>query len=149
MGKQIKDLNIIASIESNDKILVDRGGKGYSANLSELLSSTEIKDIDTIRANAAKGATALQSVPSEYVTETELTSELNKKVDVGNAVTKSYVDRQVNAALSGNGIIPSYVTTGCERIAENILRTRNAYSFVMGAISDLHTTGSDSSATGV
>lgn len=75
MGKQIKDLNIIDSIESNDKILVDRGGKGYSANLSELLSSTEIKDIDTIRTNAAKGATALQSVPEEYVTETELSNK--------------------------------------------------------------------------
>lgn len=102
-----------------------------------------------VQASLGKADTALQSIPSEYVTESELTSELNKKVDVGNAVTKSYVDRQVNAALSGSGIIPSYVTTGCERIAENILRTRNAYSFVMGAISDLHTTGSDSSASGV
>ena len=31
-----------------------------------------ISDLDTIRANAAKGATALQEVPAEYVTETEL-----------------------------------------------------------------------------
>ena len=31
-----------------------------------------IDDLDTIRANAAKGATALQTVPSEYVTKTEL-----------------------------------------------------------------------------
>ena len=35
----------------------------------------EITDLDTIRANAAKGATALQSVPSEYVTESELTAK--------------------------------------------------------------------------
>ena len=54
MGKQIKDLNIIASIESNDKILVDRGGKGYSANLSELLSSTEIEDIASAISDALK-----------------------------------------------------------------------------------------------
>lgn len=101
------------------------------------------------QASLGKADTALQSIPSEYVTETELTSELNKKVDVGSAVTKSYVDRQINAALSGKGIIPSYVTTGSERIAENVLRTRNAYSFVMGAISDLHTTGSDGSSAGV
>lgn len=47
-----------------------------------------ISDLDTIRSGAAKGATALQSVPSEYVTETELnnkgyatTSALNDKVD--------------------------------------------------------------------
>ena len=34
-----------------------------------------INDLATIRANAAKGATALQSVPSEYVTETELSNK--------------------------------------------------------------------------
>lgn len=51
-----------------------------------------ITDLATIRSNAAKGATALQSVPSEYITETELTdkgyatisamnTELGKKQD--------------------------------------------------------------------
>ena len=34
-----------------------------------------INDLDTIRSGAAKGATALQSVPSEYVTETELNNK--------------------------------------------------------------------------
>lgn len=34
-----------------------------------------ISDLATIRAGAAKGATALQSVPSEYVTESELTAK--------------------------------------------------------------------------
>ena len=48
----------------------------------------KIDDLDEIRAGAAKGATALQRVPSEYVTETELSnkgyatiSALNNKVD--------------------------------------------------------------------
>ena len=48
----------------------------------------KIEDLDAIRAGAALGATALQSVPSEYVTESELsakgyatTSALNDKVD--------------------------------------------------------------------
>lgn len=48
----------------------------------------KIEDLDEIRSGAAAGATALQSVPSEYVTETELTnkgyattSSLNDKVD--------------------------------------------------------------------
>jgi hypothetical protein len=47
-----------------------------------------IADLDAIRSGASKGATALQSIPSEYVTETELTakgyattSALNDKVD--------------------------------------------------------------------
>ena len=34
-----------------------------------------ISDLATIRAGAAKGVTALQSVPSEYVTESELTAK--------------------------------------------------------------------------
>lgn len=48
----------------------------------------KITDLDAIRSGAEKGATALQSVPPEYVTETELnnkgyatTSALNNKVD--------------------------------------------------------------------
>ena len=48
----------------------------------------KIEDLDAIRSGAAKGATALQSVPAEYVTETELnnkgyatTSALTDKVD--------------------------------------------------------------------
>ena len=47
-----------------------------------------ILDLDAIRSGSEKGATALQFVPSEYVTETELTNKgyattaaLNKKVD--------------------------------------------------------------------
>lgn len=35
----------------------------------------EISDLETIRSNAAKGATALQSIPAEYVTESELESK--------------------------------------------------------------------------
>jgi hypothetical protein len=48
-----------------------------------------ITDLDNIRQGAAKGATALQSIPSEYVTENELsaknyatTSQVNAKQDV-------------------------------------------------------------------
>lgn len=35
-----------------------------------------IEDLDTIRSGAAAGATALQSIPSEYITETELETRL-------------------------------------------------------------------------
>ena len=48
----------------------------------------KIADLDAIRSGAAAGATALQSVPAEYITESELTakgyattSALNDKVD--------------------------------------------------------------------
>jgi hypothetical protein len=59
----------------------------------------KINDLDEIRAGAAKGATALQSVPSEYVTETELSnkgyatiSALNNKVDKVNGKQLSTED---------------------------------------------------------
>ena len=49
----------------------------------------KIADLDTIREGASKGATALQSIPSEYVTESELTakgyattSQLNGKQNI-------------------------------------------------------------------
>lgn len=58
-----------------------------------------ISDIDQIRKNANKGVTALQSVPSEYVTETELvnkgyatTQALNTKVDKVNGKQLSTED---------------------------------------------------------
>ena len=59
----------------------------------------KIDDLDEIRAGAAKGKTALQSVPSEYVTETELSnkgyatiSALNNKVDAINGKQLSTED---------------------------------------------------------
>lgn len=75
MGKRITDLTSLSlPINDNDKIIIERSKKSYNANISEILSTKQdvISDLDTIRTNAAKGATALQSVPSEYITETEL-----------------------------------------------------------------------------
>lgn len=56
--------------------------KYKSSEIEEILDSVEdkqnkITDLDTIRSGAAKGATALQSVPSGYAT----TSDLDNKVD--------------------------------------------------------------------
>lgn len=46
-------------------------------------------------------------------------------------------------------VIPDYVVTEAESIADKVLSTRNANTFVMACASDLHTNGSDTSATGV
>ena len=62
-----------------------------------------INDIQTIREGASKGATAIQSIPEEYVTEEELqgksyatVEQLNKKVDASSlsevAISGSYDD---------------------------------------------------------
>lgn len=70
-----------------------QGGNSELITNEQLTSALEdkqdkITDLDAIRSGAEKGATALQSVPSEYVTESELTnkgyattSALNDKVD--------------------------------------------------------------------
>ena len=100
MGKRIKDLTSLSlPINDNDKIIIERSDKSYNANISDILSTKQdtISDLDTIRSGAALGATALQSVPSEYVTETELTSK--------NFATVSGVDAKINAldaTISGN-----------------------------------------------
>jgi hypothetical protein len=54
----------------NDEIIEFRDKK-YIDNINSKKQDI-ISDIETIRQNASKGATALQSVPEEYVTETEL-----------------------------------------------------------------------------
>jgi hypothetical protein len=45
--------------------------KGYIDERVDLKQNV-IEDLETIRSGAAAGATALQAVPAEYVTETEL-----------------------------------------------------------------------------
>ncbi len=50
-------------VEFTDKKYVDNAING---------KQDEITDLETIRSNASKGATALQSIPAEYITETEL-----------------------------------------------------------------------------
>ena len=53
-----------------------------------------------------------------------------------------------NITTTSNGV-PVYVIGEAEVVADKVLAIRNAYRFVGGAISDTHTTGSDTSATSV
>ena len=62
------------------------------ATKSELYTKQNlITDLETIRSGAAKGATALQSVPSEYATEQWVNSQgfLKEHQDISNLATKS------------------------------------------------------------
>lgn len=92
-GEQVE--NLLDQVASGNT----GGGGGVIPDMSQYITEDEldtalqgkqdvIDDIETIRSGAEKGATALQSVPSEYVTETELTNKgyatttaLNNKVD--------------------------------------------------------------------
>ena len=61
-----------------------------------------INDLAAIRANAAKGATALQSVPSEYVTETELSNKGYATTSAMNTALGNKVDKVSGKGLSTN-----------------------------------------------
>ena len=87
-----KNLGTITEVKMNG---VSKGTSGV-VDLGTVLTEHQdisgkqdkINDLEDIREGASKGATALQSVPSEYVTETELsnksyatTAQLDNKVD--------------------------------------------------------------------
>ena len=61
-------------IKNTENEIVEFKSKEYVDNLVSKKQDT-ISDLETIRTNAAKGASALQSIPSEYVTESELESK--------------------------------------------------------------------------
>lgn len=74
-GCNTANANIFATlIKGVDGITPDMSDYYNKGQVDNKLSTKQnvISDIDIIRHNALKGATALQSVPSEYVTETEL-----------------------------------------------------------------------------
>ena len=81
--------------------------KGYAvaAEVSEALQQglatrqPNIPDLDTIRSGASLGATALQSVPSEYVTDTELQAKgYAVATEVSEALQQGLATRQPNIA---------------------------------------------------
>ena len=63
----------------------------------------KINDLDAIRSGAAKGATALQSVPAEYVTETELNIKVAGKQDA--LVSGSNIKTINGQSIIGSGNI--------------------------------------------
>ena len=77
----ITDQDYITETELNNKgYLTEHQDISNLATKEELTNGLSdkqdvISDLETIRAGASKGSTALQSVPSEYITETELESK--------------------------------------------------------------------------
>ena len=65
--------------------------QGFLTEHQDITGKQDVSsDLETIRANAAKGATALQSVPAEYVTETELQNKgyLTSHQNISHLATK-------------------------------------------------------------
>ena len=77
------------------------------ATKSELNAKQDvISDLDTIRSGAAKGATALQSVPSGYATEQWVNEQgfLKEHQDISNLATKSELATKQDTLVSGTSI---------------------------------------------
>ena len=68
-----EDAGAAAQALADAKAYVD--GKGYATTTQVDAKQDVISDLETIRSGAAAGATALQAVPEEYVTEDELTGK--------------------------------------------------------------------------
>lgn len=97
--------NYYTKQEINNKgYVTDSDVNDYVGNeigqLEEVINTKQdkITDLDTIRSGAAAGATALQAIPSEYITETELETRLENievEVSLDNYYTKAEVDEIV------------------------------------------------------
>ncbi len=79
-----------------------------------------ISDLDTIRAGASKGATALQAVPAEYITETELEAKgyLTQHQDISGKQDKITSTNKLSADLVADGTT-NKVVTATEKAAWN------------------------------
>ena len=95
-----------------------------------------ISDLATIRSGASKGATALQAVPPEYITEAELNNELLSKEDLitsNNAGDNIKIERfeglpseyQLLEYIISDGNI--YIDTGIIATAQTGLRIKYKY----------------------
>lgn len=101
-----RTLNTITSYTAADTKLSTRidvlENAGYTTvtDVENYVSKKQdvISDLNAIRSGAAKGATALQSVPAEYVTQNELSamSYLTTHQDISHLATKSEIPTKVS-----------------------------------------------------
>ena len=164
--------NASDAINSFNEIIAFLDGVKDSESLDSIIASIEqqiaskqdkISDLDTIRANAAKGATALQSVPSEYVTESELnaknfatTSQVNAKQDSisdldtirSNASLGATAIQKVKTingeSITGDGNVEIFTKAMHDELVENMLDNEEVYA---AAVNDLNTRLAETNAT--
>ena len=70
----------VLDIKTSSDLYYNNGTIGISDSFKSSKQDT-ILDLDTIRSNANKGATALQKVPSEYITESDVNTKIANLVD--------------------------------------------------------------------
>lgn len=123
-------------------ISIDRD-ETFSGDYNDL---TNVPTIPTKTSELTNDSGFITSIPSEYVTEEELTA---KNYSVTGHTHSQYATVSQLQNLASGSNVPTYVIEEAQMVADKIIEKRNAYSLVIGAMSDLHTTGSDTSATGV
>ena len=128
-------------------------GNGVDKNYvdTELAKKQDvINDLETIRSGAAAGATALQSVPEEYITETDLADKKFATIDQVNAKQDTIEDLETirtNAELAKTALqsIPDEYITETD-LADKKFATINQVNVKQDAISDLETIRSGAAA---
>lgn len=96
----------VLDIKTSPDLYYTNGTIGISDSFKNSKQDT-ILDLDTIRSNANKGATALQKVPSEYITESELNSKgyLTTHQDISHLANKSDIPTKVSQFINDSGYV--------------------------------------------
>lgn len=121
----------VSELENDKGYLTEHQDVSHLATREELTSGLATKqdtitDLDAIRSGAAKGATALQSVPSEYVTETELNDkgyltehqDISGKADKNNYTRFSTEETRIGTWINGKPIYRKTIVYTCEDLTK-------------------------------
>jgi hypothetical protein len=155
LGEMVGDINTSKADNTRVDLISERlddidGEMKDFATESQLNNKQDvITDLDTIRQGAAKGATALQSIPSEYVTESELTSKGYATTSQVNAKQDSITDLgeiRRGAGLGATALqsVPAEYITESELSAKKYATT-SQLAAKQDTISDLSTIRSNAS----
>ena len=96
-----QDISGLATKEETEAVKTWVGEQGFLTEHQDITGKQDvISDLESIREGAAKGATALQSVPEEYVTSEELEAKgyLTEHQDISGLATKDEVAEAVLSA---------------------------------------------------
>ena len=94
-------LESLATKEETEAVKTWVGEQGFLTEHQDITGKQDvIEDLESIREGAAKGATALQSVPEEYITSEELEAKgyLTEHQDISGLATKNEVSEAVLSA---------------------------------------------------
>ena len=105
-----------------------------------------INDLETIRSGAAAGATALQSVPEEYITETDLADKKFATIDQVNAKQDAISDLETIRSGAAAGATALQASDLNGYLTEETLATSNVIVEINSKIAEINTLLGDATA---